>query len=165
MGELQWALPGAVRDNADGAWWCHRGGHFWAPIGADTSRGSGVWQGEWRQTFSAVCLSYFRQTERERACTEHVFRSERQPHDTLWCWLDVDTTCKNVAQLLKHTTNKKIHTLWQKRFQDLNILVYLILSEYHIFFSVTENEYLNLCLSKLEQLAKATIGRRAPRLF
>lgn len=27
-GELLWALPGAVRDDADGAWWCHGGGDF-----------------------------------------------------------------------------------------------------------------------------------------
>lgn len=31
-----------------------------------------VWQGEWRQTFSAVCMGYFRQTQREGLYTACV---------------------------------------------------------------------------------------------
>lgn len=30
---------------------------------------TGVWQEEWKQTFSAVCKGYFRQTQREGLCT------------------------------------------------------------------------------------------------
>lgn len=52
--EMLWALPGAERDVADGAWRCHRGGSFWTPCSAYKL---GLVTREWRETF----LIYFGQ--------------------------------------------------------------------------------------------------------
>lgn len=72
---------------------------------------TGVWQGEWRQTFNAVCMGYFRQIQTDTACVKVRKTVQR----TLWCGWDADkTTCKSTEYLLNNTTNKRVET-WQNR--------------------------------------------------